>query len=72
MPRHCSSSAALATFPAMPRLMIAGLVTKLSSPTIWMRLPCRSVYAEAARRVGSLVLAERPLRKAATTLKGGR
>ncbi|QKS00222.1 DUF2958 domain-containing protein [Sphingomonas sp. CL5.1] len=31
-----------------------------------------SVYAEAARRVGSLVLAERHLRKAAAALKGGR
>jgi hypothetical protein len=31
-----------------------------------------SVYAEAARRAGSLVLAERHLRKATATLKGGR
>ena len=31
-----------------------------------------SVYAEAARRAGSLVLAERHLRKAAASLKGGR
>lgn len=31
-----------------------------------------SVYAEAARRAGSLVLAERHLHKAAASLKGGR
>lgn len=31
-----------------------------------------SVYAEAARRAGSIVLAERQLRKAASSLRGGR
>lgn len=31
-----------------------------------------SVYAEAARRAGSLILAERHLRRAAAALKGGR
>jgi len=31
-----------------------------------------SVYAQAARRAGSLVLGERALRKAAATLSGGR